>query len=84
MGMFTSLNNAITSTFDVVTSVAETAEETVSAGTHMVKRRAQALQITDKQYVAVNTAEKMLDIQKKLQSDADLTKLYDQVLAELN
>lgn len=82
MGMFSSASRAITSVFDTITDVAGTANESVSMATTYVHNRAVSQKLTDKQEVMVSTAEKMTELQAKLDADDKLKAQYDKLEAE--
>ena len=76
MGIFRSASNAITSIFDTITDVANTAGESVSMATTYVHNRAVSQKLTDKQEVMVSTAETLAALQTKLDADEKLAAIY--------
>lgn len=82
MGIYSSASNAITSIFDTITDVANTAGESVSMATTYVHNRAVSQKLTDKQEVMVSTAETLAALQTKLDADEKLRAIYDQLEKE--
>ena len=82
MGIFSSASNAITSIFDTITDVANTAGESVSMATTYVHNRAVSQKLTDKQEVMVSTAETLAALQTRLDADEKLRTIYEKLEAE--
>lgn len=77
MSIWSSMSNAIQATFNTVTDVAETAQESVSMATEFVHNRAKEQSLTDKQAVIVRTAQTLQVLKQDLDADAELKKIYD-------
>ena len=84
MGMFSSINRAITKSFDLIASTAESIEESVTAGTDSISVRAQVFKATDKQHVVKEGAKKLAAIQAELNADPELSRLYEELMKELS
>jgi hypothetical protein len=82
MGMFSSANRAISSTFDIITDVAEATGKTVSMATTYVDNRATKQNLTDKQSVMLDTAKHMATIQAELNADEDLAAIFKSLETE--
>lgn len=82
MGIFSSASKAISSTFDIVTDVAEAGGKTVSMATTFVDNRATKQNLTDKQSVMLDTAKHMREIQVELEADKELSAIFDQLKTE--
>lgn len=77
MGIFSSIRDTIVAITRPVISTANAADESLSIATEYIHNRAVSTKLTDKQYVMVATAEKMTELQAKLDADEDLKAQYD-------
>lgn len=84
MSVLSSISNALTTTFDTVTAVATTAQETVGMATEYVHNRAHSQKLTDKQAVIVSTAKALQVHKQELDADEELKALYDELEKDWN
>lgn len=82
MGIFRSAQNAISSSFDIVTDIAEATGKTVSMATTYVDNRATKQNLTDKQSVMLDTAKHMTAIQAELEADEKLNAMFKALKSE--
>lgn len=81
MGIFSSIRDTVVAVSNPIISTANAADESLSIATEYIHNRAVATKLTDKEYVRVATAEKMTELQAKLDADDALKAQYD-ALAE--
>lgn len=79
MSIWSSMSNAVQASFNTITDVAETAQETVSMATEFVHNRAKEQSLTDKQAVIVRTAQTLTVLQKELEADEKLNAMYEKL-----
>lgn len=83
MGMFKSIRNAITSTFDVITDVAEAAGETVGIATTYIDNRAAVFTDEDMATVATESAKRQAELKRQLEEDKDAAKIYNNLIKKM-
>lgn len=81
MGIFSTVRDTVVAVCQPVISTAQAADESLSIATEYIHNRAVATKLTDKQEVMVSTAERMSELQAKLNADENLKAQYD-ALAE--
>lgn len=77
MSIISSVSQAIQESFNLVTDVAKTTQESLSVGTEYIHNRASSQKLTDKEIVRVSTAKTLTELKTELDSDEELKKMYD-------
>ncbi len=84
MGMFASISNAITKTFDTATKAATTVEESLDVATTYVHHRAVAFKDTDMMTVATDHAKRQSALKDELKEDAQATAIFNDLIAKMS
>lgn len=83
MGMFNSIRNAIASTFDVITDVADAAGETVGIATTYIDNRAAVFTEEDMATVATASAKRQAELKRQLEDDEDAAAIYTDLVKKM-
>ena len=78
MSMFSTLSNAVQSTFTTITKVANATQEIVTIGTEAIDRKAIHIRESGKNNTAMDIARDSLSIKKELDADVELKALFDE------
>ena len=84
MGIFSTVRETVIAVCNPVISAANAADESLSMATSAIHNRATAHKLHDRQYVIVETSEKMLKLNAKLDSDPKLKTLYNKLEKEFD
>ena len=84
MGMFSAIRDTVIAVCNPVISAANAADESLSMATSAIHNRATAHKLHDRQHVIVETSEKMLKLDVKLDNDPKLKALYSKLEQEFD